>query len=694
VALETAFGERGFSYLYGPYLPARANPNSPNRTAADMRSSLWTTSGKLLLSLGLVAASGLVIAPAIGATAGSAAVVAAPQPGGDWPTYLHDVQRSAANTDASALSVASAPKLTRLWKFTTGGTIAASPSVVGGVVYIGSWDGNEYALDAATGALKWKTFLGVTHGNSTCVPATAGVTSSATVQSGVVYVGGGDSNWYALDAATGNVLWTVPTGDNSASGGHYNWASPLIANGFAYIGIASLGDCPLVPGKLLKVSLSTHAVVATWNAVPAGRIGGGIWTSPALDPVTNTIFLSTGTERGSPPEPLAQAIVALDENSLSLKSVWKLPPSAAVIDSDFGTTPLLFTDSAGRALVGSVNKNGLFYAFLRSNIGAGPVWQKSVAPGGPCPQCGDGSVSSGAFANGAIFQAAGRATIGGTAFNGSVRSLNPATGSFNWQHGAATTILAAIAYTNGLVIDSTGSKLEVLNASTGVALFTAQLAAGTDGPPSVANGTIFASDVAGNVYAYAPPAAAGCPVSWGCADVGAVSVAGTQSLSGSTWTVQGAGTNIIGTADQFHFVWQSLAANGGVSARVVTQQNTNPLAKAAVMLRATTDAASPFYALLMTPGNGVLVQYRDAKASNAHTPVTIASKVPAFLRVGRSGNTFTAYTSKDGVSWTAIAGSSHTLSAFGSSSALAGMAVTSHNASTLSTVTFDHVSIG
>ena len=147
--------------------------------------------------------------------------------------------------------------------------IASSPTVVNGVAYVGSWDGYEYALNAANGTLIWRTNLGITSAPN-CNPTAAGVTSVATVQNGVVYVGGGDAYWYALNASTGAVLWKVYTGDNSASGGHYNWASPLIANGYAYIGIASFGDCPLVPGQLLQVSLTTHQVVNTATFVPTG----------------------------------------------------------------------------------------------------------------------------------------------------------------------------------------------------------------------------------------------------------------------------------------------------------------------------------------------------------------------------------------------------------------------------------------
>ena len=184
---------------------------------------------------------------------------------GDWPTFLHDTQRSAAGSDTT-ISTGNAAQLALKWSFKTGGPIAASPTVVGGTVYVGSWDGYEYALNATTGALVWKTFLGQT--TAPCYPQLAGVSSAADVENGVVYVGGGDSNWYALDAATGAILWSVFVGDNTK--GWYNWASPLIYNGYAYIGTASVGDCPLIPGQLLQVSLSTHQVVDSVSFVPTG----------------------------------------------------------------------------------------------------------------------------------------------------------------------------------------------------------------------------------------------------------------------------------------------------------------------------------------------------------------------------------------------------------------------------------------
>jgi len=406
---------------------------------------------------------------------------------GDWPSYLHDGQGTAASGDETTLSPSNAGHLAARWAFKTGGKIASSPTVVNGVVYVGSWDGYEYALNATTGALAWKTYLGVTSAPN-CNPTSAGVTSVAAVQNGVVYVGGGDAYWYALDASTGAVLWKVYTGDNSASGGHYNWASPLLSNGYAYIGIASFGDCPLVQGQLLRVSLSTHQVVNTYNFVPSGQAGAGIWTSPTIDAASNTVYVTTGTQVGS--QPLAQAIVALDAATLTLKGSWQIPAAQAIGDSDWGTTPLVFDDATGTHLVAAADKNGYLYAYDRTAVTAGPLWQQKIGNGGSCPQCGDGMASSGAVANGRLYYASGPTTINGSAYPGAVRALDPATGAYLWEHGSPALIVPAIADANGLIVDGAGSTLEVLDASTGALLYSyvtggttlAVLGAATNGP--------------------------------------------------------------------------------------------------------------------------------------------------------------------------------------------------------------------
>ena len=183
-----------------------------------------------------------------------------------------------------------------------------------------------------------------------------------------------------------------------------------------------------------------------------------------------------------------------------------------------------------------------------------------------------------------------------------------------------------------------------------------------------------------------------CPSGWNCGDIGHPLLSGSELQNGNSLILQGAGNDIWNAADQFHFVWQTLAADGSVSAHIISQTNTSSWAKAGVMLRQSTDAASPYYAVLVTPGNGIIVQYRTTLGSNTQQPVAFLGTVPAYLMVARSGNTYTAYTSTDGITWTPVAGSNVTLNLSGP--ILAGLAVTSHNDGVVSDAAFDTVSIG
>lgn len=107
------------------------------------------------------------------------------------------------------------------WKFHTGDVVHASPAYADGVVYVGSWDSYFYAIDARTGAEKWR-FHG---GEDPAIHNQVGFQSSPAIVDGVVYTGCRDSNLYAIDAATGREKWRF---DNNGS-----WviSSPAVARG-------------------------------------------------------------------------------------------------------------------------------------------------------------------------------------------------------------------------------------------------------------------------------------------------------------------------------------------------------------------------------------------------------------------------------------------------------------------------------
>ncbi len=180
-----------------------------------------------------------------------------------------------------------------------------------------------------------------------------------------------------------------------------------------------------------------------------------------------------------------------------------------------------------------------------------------------------------------------------------------------------------------------------------------------------------------------------CPTGWTCADVGGPALPGGQSFDGSAWTVQGGGYDIWGASDTFHFVWQPIPFDGSVSARVVTQTVTNQYAKAGVMLRQDTSAGSAFYDAVIAPSGFVDVEYRAAPGAAAASLAGTAATPPAYVKVARVGNTYTAYTSSNGASWSPLTGSSVVITMTGT--LLGGLAVTAHNGGAISSARFDAV---
>jgi eukaryotic-like serine/threonine-protein kinase len=103
------------------------------------------------------------------------------------------------------------PKFSQVkWKFHTDGQVISSPAVANGMAFVGSTDGNLYAVDLESGTQKWKLFTGVR------------VTSSPAVENGVVYFGSYSGRFYAVEAVSGKLKWKFQTeGEKSKrSGAH------------------------------------------------------------------------------------------------------------------------------------------------------------------------------------------------------------------------------------------------------------------------------------------------------------------------------------------------------------------------------------------------------------------------------------------------------------------------------------------
>ncbi|HHY86395.1 MAG TPA: cellulase family glycosylhydrolase [Verrucomicrobia bacterium] len=179
------------------------------------------------------------------------------------------------------------------------------------------------------------------------------------------------------------------------------------------------------------------------------------------------------------------------------------------------------------------------------------------------------------------------------------------------------------------------------------------------------------------------------PYPWLSRDIGATGVAGHADLSNGVFTVSGSGADIWGNADAFRFAYLPVSGNCVITARVLGVQNTDQWAKAGVMIRGSLNANAAHAFVSVTPGNGVAFQYRSTTGGNSGNNNTTGLNAPYWVRLVRSGNTFTGYRSPDGVNWTQVGSTTVSMGV----TVYAGLAVTAHNNSSLCTATFDNVTV-
>jgi eukaryotic-like serine/threonine-protein kinase len=164
------------------------------------------------------------------------------------------------------------------WKFHTGNVVHASPAVANGMVYIGSWDSNFYAIDAKSGQERWRFKTG----EDQEIANQVGIQSSATLAGGMVYFGCRDSNLYALDAASGAKKWAYHTK------GSWVISTPIAKDGTLYFATSDSALFDAVDAKtgVLKYSLSFHHWPMFSSPAIAGRnlyIGSHAGTLMAID---------------------------------------------------------------------------------------------------------------------------------------------------------------------------------------------------------------------------------------------------------------------------------------------------------------------------------------------------------------------------------------------------------------------------
>lgn len=146
------------------------------------------------------------------------------------------------------------------------------------------------------------------------------------------------------------------------------------------------------------------------------------------------------------------------------------------------------------------------------------------------------------------------------------------------------------------------------------------------------------------------------PEPWNDTDVGSVGTPGGAAYDPATgaYTIQGAGAEIGGTADNFHFAYRPLSGDGCIIARIGSLTNTSSSAKAGVMIRETLAADARNALLMVTPGIGAGLKWRSSTGGAASQVLVSGIQAPHWVKLERRGKMVTGYASGDGVTWNVV----------------------------------------
>jgi polyvinyl alcohol dehydrogenase (cytochrome) len=334
------------------------------------------------------------VRPGIRRTLGLAsaiAVLSLPAPAlADWPLYGKDLANSR-DGGPTGPSVAQAPTLAEAWRFASqDGDFTGTPVVAGGTLVAGSYGGTVFALDAATGTLKWSHDVN---------PGPTGereptINGSAAIANGRVYVPVADVDTprvVALSLADGTVLWdkVIDTQRDADVFG-----SPVVWGRNVYIGVSALfgelNDPDVrVRGALVALDAATGNLRWKTFTVPRRHDGGAVWATPAIDPETSRLYVGTGNAYHEPAADTTDAVLAVDARSGRIVEHFQATPNDVWNgttnvftgpDHDFGASANLLTAPDGRKLVGEGQKSGAYWGVDRGTME--PVWEAFTGPGG------------------------------------------------------------------------------------------------------------------------------------------------------------------------------------------------------------------------------------------------------------------------------------------------------------------------
>jgi polyvinyl alcohol dehydrogenase (cytochrome) len=468
---------------------------------------------------------------------------AAPDPGGvpiqpGWASGGQNNSNTHYAATEHAISPANVGSLAPKWTFTTGGDISATPTVVDGMLYVPDWGGNLWALNADTGRPVWSNTIASYDG----VAGDFSRTSPA-FWNGDLFIGTGTqdnpnlaaANVVSIDARTGKELWKTQIDNDPAA---IVTSSPTVDNGVVYVGVSSKAEAvnqpPTFRGSMMALDARTGRILWKTFMVPQGFTGGAVWGSqPVVDHKTGQVYIGVGNNYTSPPgvckDPMEtnctppppdnhiDAVLGL--NLATGAIVWSRPTLTAdtwtvfqpgqAPDFDFGTAPNLFTTTINGKptdLLGIGQKSGVYYALdpATGNI----VWETQPVRGGTLGGIEWGTSTDGKHiflgeANGDHIPTTVTAADGttSTTTGGVFAALDAATGKVDWEtadpQASAGDWLeeSFVSAGNGVMYAGssapTGTNMYALDADTGKVLWSFPSGGSVWGGAAIVNGNVY-----------------------------------------------------------------------------------------------------------------------------------------------------------------------------------------------------------